>query len=426
MILTDEEKAVLDGSQGPARGQAMALLVKYGKALGAERLIDTNNVCGGAVGSLPNRRDVLSDPEDMDAAFSIFNLDSDDIFTIPPVQTIACQLIEAMDPDYYRIQGVSEETRRLVERNERFCARIGMQLNNTCAPYLVGNVPVFGEHCAWMESSAVVYCNAVLGGRTNVEGAQSTGAAMLVGKIPYWGYHITENRYGTHLVEVEFPMEDIMDWGLLGYYVGEMVQEKVPVLNGVQSIPDLAKLKHCGAAAASSGGVEMYHIVGRTPEAPYLDAAFGTKIPEATLSFGEAERKTAYDHLSSGKDSRVDFIMLGCPHYSLAQIGRVCRLLEGKKISGNTQLWIFTPKAIRTVADRMGYTEIINRAGAYLMTDTCPALARISPQGAAVAATDSCKQAHYLPATIGLPTWFGSVEDCVDAAVTGQWRGELK
>jgi predicted aconitase len=403
----------------------MALLVKYGKALGAERLIATNNVCGGAVGSLPNRRDVLSDPEDMDAAFSIFNLDSDEVFTIPPVQTIACKLIEALDPDYYHIQGVSEETRRLVKRNESFCARIGMQLNNTCAPYLVGNVPVFGEHCAWMESSAVVYCNAILGGRTNVEGAQSAGAAMLVGKIPYWGYHITENRYGTHLIEVEYPVENIMDWGLLGYYVGEMVQEKVPVLNGVHSIPDLAKLKHCGASAASSGGVEMYHIVGRTPEAQSLDMAFGTKTPEDTISFRLAERKIAYDHLNSGTDTHVDFIMLGCPHYSLAQIGHVCRLLEGKKISGNTQLWIFTPKALKVVADRMGYTEIITRSGAYLMTDTCPAIARISPEGVTVAATDSCKQAHYLPATLSLPTWFGSVEDCVDAAITGRWRGEL-
>ena len=39
--------------------------------------------------------------------------------------------------------------------------------------------------------------------------------------------------------------------------------------------PDLTDLKHFGAAAASSGGVEMYHIVGVTPEAPTVEAAFG-------------------------------------------------------------------------------------------------------------------------------------------------------
>ena len=88
----------------------------------------------------------------------------------------------------------------------------------TCTPYQVGNVPVKGEHCAWMESSAVVYCNSVLGARTNTEGKESTGAAALTGRIPYWGYHIPENRRGTHLVDVDVEVDDIMDWGLLGYY----------------------------------------------------------------------------------------------------------------------------------------------------------------------------------------------------------------
>ncbi|MEO1203001.1 MAG: aconitase X, partial [Pseudomonadota bacterium] len=64
--------------------------------------------------------------------------------------------------------------------------------------------------------------------------------------------------------------------------------------------------------------------------------------------------------------------------------------------------------------------------GAYLMSDSCPALGRVHPEGVRVAATDSCKQAHYLPATLGFDTWFGSVEDCVDAAVTGRWSATLQ
>jgi predicted aconitase len=42
-----------------------------------------------------------------------------------------------------------------------------------------------------------------------------------------------------------------------------------------------------------------------------------------------------------------------------------------------------------------------------------------------VFATDSAKQAHYLPAILGIEAWFGSLADCVDAAVTGRWKGEL-
>ena len=124
-----------------------------------------------------------------------------------------------------------------------------------------------GEHCAWMESSAVVYCNSVLGARTNTEGKESTGAAALTGRIPYWGFHLDINRRGTHLVEVAIPVEDIMDWGLLGYWLGEIVQHEIPVLTGALIRPMLIKLKHFGAAASSSGGVEMYHFPGTTPEA---------------------------------------------------------------------------------------------------------------------------------------------------------------
>ncbi len=155
---------------------------------------------------------------------------------------------------------------------------------STCTPYQVGNVPVKGEHCAWMESSAVVYINSVLGARSNVEGRESTGAAMLTGKIPYWGYHLDENRLGTDLVEVEWDVQSMMDWGLLGYYIGEVVGERIPVLSGVRYVPNLYRIKHFGASAASSGGVELFHIPGITAEANSLEEAFGKKRSQSSAS----------------------------------------------------------------------------------------------------------------------------------------------
>jgi predicted aconitase len=424
--LADDEKAMLDGKEGPAIQKAMELLVRYGKALGAERLVDTNNVCCAVGASRPFLRKFAAEVGSLDAVFSEINLDSREAVEIPRVKAFACHLIQSMDPAYWQIQGVEPEVYELNTRSESFCGRIGIQLTYTCTPYLVGNVPVRGEHCAWMESSAVVYCNSVLGGRTNTEGWESTAAAMLTGKIPYWGYHLDENRLGTHLVKVELDVESVMDWGLLGYYVGELVQERIPVLQGIRRVPNLDKLKHCGAAAASSGGVEMYHIVGITPEARSLQEAFGKEKPEATLKFGKAERKEAYRNLnSSATDANVDFVALGCPHYSIQQLWEVCKLLEGKRVYSDVNLWIFTPRALKDVADRNGYTEIITEAGGILMTDTCPAYGQVRPKGAKVAATDSAKQAHYLPAVLGLQTWFGSQAECIEAAITGQWRGEL-
>ena len=426
MYLTDEEQAMLDGAEGPAVQQAMSLLDRYGKALGAERLVKTNNVCGGSVGSLPNRRKVFGDTDDFDAIFSLMNLDSDEPLEIPPVKTMAYKLIEAGDPDYYDQQRVSARTRELIGKNEKFCERIGIQRCNTCTPYQVGNVPTFGEHLAWMESSAIVYANSVIGARGNVEGAQSTAAAMLTARIPYWGLHIPENRHGTHVFDVECQVDDMMHWGLMGYYIGELVQENSPVVNGLTSHPSLRKAKHFGAAAATSGGVEMYHLVGATPEARTLDTALGGKDAVVTYRFGRSEMQSAYEHLNCATDPQVDFVMLGCPHASIEQISIVAKLLVGKKLSANTELWMFTPKALKAHADRMGFTNIIESAGAYLMSDSCPALSRVYPEGVKVAATDSCKQAHYLPATLGFDTWFGSVEDCVNAAITGRWSGELQ
>ncbi|WP_067936661.1 aconitase X [Alicyclobacillus kakegawensis] len=424
MKLTADEQAMLDGKEGPAVQKAMELLVKYGEALGAERLVDTNNVCDANVYSpTPG----LPPFDGHDHIFSQMSLDSDEILEIPKVKAFSCQLIGRMDSRHWRLQGIDQTTHDLILESESYNAAHGIQLMNTCTPYQIGNVPVKGEHCAWMESSAVVYINSVLGARSNVEGRESTAAAMLTGKIPYWGYHLESERRGTHYVTIEVPVESFMDWGLLGYFVGQAVGDKVPVIDNVKNSPNLSKLKHFGAAASTSGGVEMYHIPGVTAEARTVEEAFsGNKIYEK-FRFGPEERRKVYEDLNrTGRDTNVDLVMLGCPHSSIQQIWEICNLLDGKKVHSNTQLWIFTPHPIRELADRIGYTKILEDAGAVLMSDTCPAIGRFLPKGTKVIATDSAKQVHYLPAIMHVQGWFGSTQDCISAAITGRWKGELQ
>jgi predicted aconitase len=266
----------------------------------------------------------------------------------------------------------------------------------------------------------------VLGARTNTEGRESTGSAMLTGKIPYWGYHLDENRRGTHLIKLDIDVPSTFEWGLLGYFIGEQVQEKVPVVTGIRAVPNLQRLKHFGASASSSGGVEMYHLVGVTPEAPSLEQAFGGNRPLRTWHYGAAERRETWERLNStAVDRDVDYVMLGCPHYSLEQIWEACQLLKGRTVHENSNLWIFTPRAIKAVADQNGYTKIIEDAGAHLMSDSCSAMSRAMPKGTRVAALDSAKHAHYLPAIMGVQAWFGTTADCIDAACTGCWNGRL-
>lgn len=426
MHLTDIERRMLDGAEGPAKQRAMDLLVRYGEALNAERLVEVTNVAGTWSSTTPFVQADLDAPDDFDTIFSRFNLDADDTVETPNTAVSTCQLIHGIDTRNYKLQGFTDAQAELQKKSEEFFGKRGVQWMSTCTPYQVGNVPVRGEHCAWMESSAVVYCNSVLGARTNTEGRESTGAASITGRIPYFGFHVPENRHARHHVMIETDVDTMMDWGLMGYALGEMVMEDVPVLDGLRSQPRPMYLKHFGAAGASSGGIEMYHIPGVTPEAESVEQALGGKTPVATHRFGEAERRRAYEDLNSGaSDTDVDFIMLGCPHNSAEQMWKIASLLDGKKVSPNTHLWVHTPRQIRALCDDSGYTAVIEAAGGHVMSDSCPAINRATPPGTKVIATDSCKQAHYLPAITGKQCWFGSLEHCIDAAVTGRWSGGL-
>jgi predicted aconitase len=158
-----------------------------------------------------------------------------------------------------------------------------------------------------------------------------------------------------------------------------------------------------------------------------VEAAFdgAASVPEA-VPYGQAERRAMYETLNEiGSSDDVDFVLLGCPHASVDQIRRTAELLDGKRLSAGTELWIMAPRSLKVVADRSGYTEVIERAGGRVLADSCPAMSRAAPRGTKVFATDSAKQAHYLPAILGIEAWFGTLEECVNAAVTGRWNGEL-
>jgi len=425
--LTDDEKSMLDGRAGEARQKAMDLLVRYAEALGAERFVDTRNVAGvpGSANPFLQQYYAGKGADGLDAIFSFFDLDSDELVEIPDALVPTYHLQGGADPRQWQTLGVRVDVFRNYQEREAFAARHDVNILKTCTPYLAGNLPARGEHCAWMESSAVIFANSVLGARTNTEGRESTSAAMLTGKIPDWGLHRPECRFGTHRIDVDVEVESVMDWGMLGYFAGEAVQEHIPVVIGRFGAPEIVRLKHFGAAASSSGGVEMYHIVGTTPEAESVEMAFGRNRPAERFVYGKAERRQVYDRLNANaSDPNVDFVMLGCPHAAIDQLREAATLLEGTRVSANCHLWIFTSRAVDSEARRLGYVKTIADAGGVVITDTCSAFAQAIPPGTKVAALDSAKQAHYLPAILGVQAWFGSTHDCIAAAVTGRWRGE--
>jgi predicted aconitase len=167
-----------------------------------------------------------------------------------------------------------------------------------------------------------------------------------------------------------------------------------------------------------------HHLVGITPEAPTAEVAFGGRAPRTTLRYGAGEARATWETINAtGRDAEVDYVMLGCPHYTLAQLHEAARLLHGRRVHADCALWIFTARAIKEQADRDGTTRALHDAGARVMTDSCSAMSRAVPKGTRVAAFDSAKQAHYLPAILGIQGWYGDVAECIDAACSGRWRG---
>jgi predicted aconitase len=423
MRLTDQEKAMLEGELGPGVQKAMELNVRYAIALGAEEFVDVSSVGGYLIDNGDGVR--ITEAGTFDEMMSRKYLDSDEVVEIPKVRVPSFQVETCMDPRYYAEQGYDEKARNRYLENCAYLADKGVELLCTCTPYLAGKLPLLGQHVAWMESSAVVYINSILGARTNCEGNHSALAAMLTGKTPNWGYHRDENRLGTHLIQVETEVNDMKEWGLLGYFVGKLVQERVPVLDGIRGIPEPDMLKNFGAAAASSGGVELYHIPGITAEMQTVEQAFGGRAPLETVVYGKRERDQALEQLNcTGKTRDVDFVMVGCPHCSMDQLWELAKLLEGKKVSDHVNMWIFTSESVKHVSDRNGFSAVIERSGAKIMVDTCPALGQFVPAGTTCMVTNSAKQGHYLPNFKGIGSWYGDIDDCVEAAVSGKWRGE--
>jgi hypothetical protein len=335
-----------------------------------------------------------------------------------------------MDVEHWDLQqatrgGDPENFKDLVTGIERYCRRIGVAVTSTCCPYAVGNLPVLGEHCAWCESSAIAFANSVLGARTNIDGDHSTFASAITGKTLNWGYHLDENRRGSFLVEVQAQPESILDWDLMGYYSGFRAGNRVPVYHGVAGRPDMYRLMVLAASSSVTGAVNMFHVVGVTPEAHTLEQSTGGSVPKESLVYGHAERREAYAAVNTATSEDVEYVVLGCPHYNPERLGVVARLLHGRKVTENVKLLIFTSLQHKVLAERSGWLDVMREAGAHLLIDSCPLHAKIPI--ASTVAMDSAKMSHQGAGEQGWQNiWVGTTEECIDAAITGKWRGELR
>jgi len=376
MILGPEEQALLEGEGGQAARKAMQILVALGKIYGAERMTPVTSVQIAGV-SYDNLGEAglqfLQEMADGGGKAHVLT-------TLNPA---------GMDIENWQALGISPEFAERQMRVIQAFARMGIVTTCSCTPYLSGNTPHFGEHIAWAESSAVCYANSVLGARTNREGGPSALAAALTGVTPLYGFHLDAARQPAISVEVQARLRENDDFGALGKALGERLAagglQRVAFIRGIPPA-SVEQLKSFCASLATYGGAALFHMEGITPEASYMHP------PADRISITPEDLSSAKAVMNDAGAEEADFVTLGCPHLSIKEIARIAELLAGKQVK--KEFWITTARPTKQVADQMGYTRIIEEAGARFAADTCCVVAPIQGRFR-VMVTDSAKACYY-------------------------------
>lgn len=415
MELTAEQQAILEGARGEFLARCMYWLVAWGDVMGARRLVPVDNT--HILLPVPNLIARGASKVTMDR----FVAELREACAYPAHPRCICTVHTAfVTLDELNVPENDPEQVRLQKELSDAAAAAGFIPTFTCAPYLVGNVPLKGEICAWTESSAVVYANSILGARTTRHGTESAIAASLLGLVPEFGVLKDENRKGSLRIEVSAELDSPTDWGALGYFAGKLAGLGIPVFSGVRR-PSQDEAKQLCAALATSGGVTMCHIAGVTPEAPSLEAAFHGDVPEKFTRFDSKALEETYGSLRTHTGDEIDPVILGCPHASITELAQIAALLRGKHIAVGVSLWVDTARGTKANADFMGYTRIIEAAGGRILCDTCPTNIRIPARRVV---THGFKQAHYARGMIGAEVIVAETEPCIRAALSGRWEGD--
>ncbi|MBM4241181.1 MAG: DUF521 domain-containing protein [Euryarchaeota archaeon] len=388
MYLTRIEEEMFEGKHGDAVRKSMEILVALGDIYEAEKLI---NITSAQVSG-------VSYKTIGDAGLEFL----EDMAKDPKAKTnVPATLNPAgVDLEIWKELGFSEEfTKRQLRIIDAY-RKMDVMTTCTCTPYLIGNVPTIGSHVAWSESSAVAYANSVLGAMTNREGGPGALAAAICGKTPEYGFHLDEERLANLLVEVDAEIAGA-DYGVIGHIVGKTAKDGVPYFI-FKNRPSANELKSLGAALASSGAVALYHVEGVTPE--YENAFRGLKNEKSEkISIDRQTINDIRDKLSTTAE-KPDLICLGCPHSSLDEIKNITDQLRGKKLKN--ELWVCTSILMKAAADRIGYSNTIEKAGGKIVCDTCMVVSPIEELGFEVIGVDSAKAANYIPGMCGLGVVF--------------------
>lgn len=402
---------MLAGDHGPVAQWAIEMQVAVGEFFGADALVPVT--CAHMMGDM----EVMGEP----GLELLRRLSADGAqFSVPTTTNARCI-------DFAAAERLLQDPEMVGKERELIALLRGMGAvqTDTCINYQTVYQPRFGEHVAWGDTGTVIYANSVLGARSNFESGPAAFAAGITGRTPRYGFHLPEQRCGTVLVECSASLDDFADWGALGAAVGRRCNDywQVPVIDGLAGQePTADRLKHLGASLASYGSLGMFQMVGVTPEAPTVKAAFAGRSPERKIAIGDDEIRAVYDSYPRDRED-IDLVVLTGPQLSLMELKLVSELLGGRSVHENTRFIITTNRQNYAAASDLGYVPEIERAGGLVLVGVCFYLmgaGEIRERfGWRNVLTNSAKLANIIGGYRYHPI-FRRTRDCVEAAVAGR------
>lgn len=407
LLLSRRDAAMLAGDFGPAARLAVRIVVRMGEILGARELVEiTSSHIDGCLYHGDGGVEFAERLVDLDARVAV-------------PATLNVGALDLLNPA--RVRG-TDHRREMALRQMRAYQALGCTPTWTCAPYQAGHRPAPGEHVAWGESNAVCFANSVLGARTNRYGDFMDICCAIAGRAPRTGLHMDENRLATVVIDTRaidpgLKRRDVL-YPVLGTWLGATVDDRVAAITGLPGDVTEDQLKAMGAAAASSGAVGLFHVVGVTPEAPDLDTALGGTAPRTVIELPPRELRGTRDTLSTSTADRIDAVAVGSPHFSLTEFDLLDALLPSTRFP--VPFYVCTGRTEYRQLEEAGRLARFENAGVEIVVDTCVVVTPILPPQDGVLMTNSGKFAHYTPSNTGYGVVYGSLEDCVRSATSGR------
>ncbi len=408
LTLSDADKDMLTGQDGPAAQVAMEVLCLIAAAQGARDLIDVTRAhIDGCI---------LAHDANLDFAETIQRMGAQ--VRIPT--TINAISVDRMG---WQAQDVQPDFGRKASRLADAYVNMGARPTFTCAPYLLDDVPQVDEPIGWSESNAVIYANSVLGARTQKHPDYLDLFIAMTGRAPNTGVYLAANRVPGCVINVALPDRyDDSIWPMLGWLAGVKSPNSIPVLTGLEATsPTPDDLKALCAAFGTTSAAPMLHVRGHTPEGDL-------PVPVDTTQFDISPKDLA--QVWSGFNAgpvQVDLVAIGSPHASLTECREFARLLRVQHAPLVADVIATVGRNILAAATQEGILEALTLAGVRVIPDLCwcSITEPVFPASAQVLMTNSGKYAHYAHGLTGREVRFGSLRDCAEAAVTGRARPDL-